>query len=216
MDAGSRVTLLLLALALAVQPWSVLAAIVLVTTRRGVVKEIAYTLGWVAALSAVAALTVAIAPSAATTASGGAVSAVEVGVGVVLAIVLLVRWRRPWEASPAAPAWMARLDAMPWVLAFVLGAFLPNYLVVVAAVDQLLQAGLSGTQLAAAAAAFVLVGSLGVAAPLGVLVVRRSQAARVYESWREWVVTHSRAVSYGTGALIAAVLVVKGVVGLVG
>ena len=37
------------------------------------------------------------------------------------------------------PAWMSKLDTMPVLLAFALGAFLPNYIVVVAAAGQVLQ-----------------------------------------------------------------------------
>jgi hypothetical protein len=39
MDAASMATLLLMALALAAQPWSVLAGIILVATRGGPAKE---------------------------------------------------------------------------------------------------------------------------------------------------------------------------------
>ena len=53
MDVASLLTLLLLAFALAAQPWSVLAGILLVTAERGVTKELFYVLGWVLALSAV-------------------------------------------------------------------------------------------------------------------------------------------------------------------
>lgn len=49
MDVASLATLLLMALVLAAQPWSVLAAIILVTTRGGVLKECAYAIGWIIA-----------------------------------------------------------------------------------------------------------------------------------------------------------------------
>jgi hypothetical protein len=58
--------------------------------------------------------------------------------------------------------------------------------------------------------AFVLVASLGVAAPLGVLVVRRDRAPEVYAGWRTWILANNRAVTYGMGAVVAVVLVVKG------
>ena len=52
MDLASVLTLALLALFLAVQPWSVLAAILLVTARGGLKKELAYVGGWVTILAA--------------------------------------------------------------------------------------------------------------------------------------------------------------------
>lgn len=54
MDFASLVTLLLLALALAIQPWSVLAAVLLVTSEGGVAKAVAFAAGWVLALTVVA------------------------------------------------------------------------------------------------------------------------------------------------------------------
>ena len=58
MDVASLLTLLLLALALAAQPWSVLAAVLLVAFEHGVPKTIAVA-GWVCAVAAVASAGVA-------------------------------------------------------------------------------------------------------------------------------------------------------------
>jgi threonine/homoserine/homoserine lactone efflux protein len=59
-DVASLLTLLVLALALAVQPWSVLAAVLLVASKGGVTKAMAYVAGWVLALMVVAIATVAL------------------------------------------------------------------------------------------------------------------------------------------------------------
>lgn len=101
------------------------------------------------------------------------------------------------------------------VLAFGLGAFLPTYAVVMAAVSEMLSSGLSQGALAAVAAGWVLLASTGVTAPLVVLVRDRERAAATYEAWRAWILGHSRAVLYGVGALVCVVLVVKGLVGLI-
>ncbi len=215
MDVASLATLLLMALVLAAQPWSVLAAIILVTTRGGVLKESAYAIGWIIALSVVLLLTIAFAPVDTTGKSSTTAAAViEIVLGLAALGVLAVRWRRPVAAKSGAPSWLARLDSMPWFFALVLGAFLPNYIVVVAAGNELMQAGLTGAGLAAAAVGFVLVASVGVAAPLGVLIFRHSRAEQIYASWREWILGHSRSVTYGTGLLVVVVLIGKGIVGL--
>ncbi len=210
MDAASFATLLLMALALAAQPWSVLAGIVLVATRGGVAKEIAYVAGWVLALSTVMAVTVAMSPDTPSTSNSSVAAGVEIALGLALAALLAVRWRRVAGTESPTPTWMGRLDSMPWILALVLGAFLPNYFVVVAAATEMLQLGLTGSSLAAAGVAFVIVASLGVAAPLGVLVVRRERAPEVYAGWRRWIQANNRTVTYGIGAVVALVLVVKG------
>jgi threonine/homoserine/homoserine lactone efflux protein len=215
-DLASLLTLVLLALFLAVQPWSVLAAILLVTARGGLKKELAFVSGWVAALAVVAAATVLLYPSVPKTSTASqAHAAVELVAGAFLAGWLLRRWRHPKDAgTDSQPSWMARLDTMPPLLAFGLGAFLPTYAVVVAAVSQLLTSGLTQASLLVAALAWVLLASAGVAAPLLVLVIDRDHAPETYQRWRAWITAHSRAVLYGVGAFVSLVLVVKGAVGL--
>jgi hypothetical protein len=210
MDAASLATLLLMALALAAQPWSVLAGIILVTARGGLAKEVAYVAGWILALSTVMAITVAMAPDTPSTSGSTLSASVEIALGLALGALLAVRWRRTAGTVAPTPSWMGRLDSMPWILALVLGAFLPNYFIVVAAATEMLQVGLSGGSLAAMAVAFVLVATIGVAAPLGVLVVRRERAPEVYAGWRTWILANNRSVTYGMGAIVAVVLILKG------
>jgi hypothetical protein len=218
LDVGSVLTLCALALALAVQPWSVLAAVLLLTAERGVSKEIAYVAGWVLALVAVSVVTLVAYPTVPKTASTStALSWVEIGAGVALGLWLFVRWQRLSTASSGSePKWLGRLDSMSPAPAFVLGAFLPNYVVVVAAIGEFMKAGLTNGQLALAALCFVVVASLGVAAPLLVLVLRPQDAAVINQRWRQWLVAHGKELVYAVGALVAVLLVVKGIVGLAG
>ena len=218
MDLASVLTLALLAVFLAVQPWSVLAAVLFATARGGLRKELAFVGGWVTALAAVAVATVLVYPGVPRTSSASrGHAAVELAAGLVLGGWLLMRWRHPKDpGTDRQPSWMGRLDAMsPW-LAFGLGAFLPTYAVVVAAVSEMLSSGLTRGWLLLVAVAWVLFASAGVASPLMVLVVDRDHAPETYQRWRWWIVEHSRAVLYGVGALVCLVLVGKGIAGLVG
>ena len=140
MDIASVLTLALLAFALAAQPWSVLASVLLVTSERGVAKVVSFVAGWLCALAVVAAVTLAVHPDGPRTASSSPVlSWVEVVAGAALGGYLLLRSRRPVKPGSAQePRWMQRLNTMSLASAFVLGAFLPNYVIVVAAVDELL------------------------------------------------------------------------------
>jgi len=108
MDVASLLTLLLLALALAVQPWSVLAAVLLVASEGGVAKTVAYVAGWVLALAAVAVATIALYPETPKVASGSPwTSWVQIASGVALGGWLLLRSRRHVAATsgtrPADP-----------------------------------------------------------------------------------------------------------------
>jgi hypothetical protein len=216
-DVASLLTLLLLALALAVQPWSVLAAVLLVASEGGVAKTMAYVAGWVLALTVVAIATVALYPSTPKVASSSPwVSWVQIVAGVALGGWLLVRSRRPpVTRSDAQPKWMGRLDSMTPAPAFVLGAFLPNYAIVVAAVGNVIQAGLPQARAAFVMAVFIVIASAGVAAPLLLMVIRRDDAPAIHQRWRVWLVTHGQALVRVVLALVAVVLVAKGTVGLV-
>lgn len=217
MTAASCITLVLMALALAAQPWSVLAGILLVTSTRGVLKETLFVLGWVGALSVVFAISVSLYPGTpGQSTSQTPLHIGEIVLGIVLGIMLLSRWRQPPLTERATePKWLAKLDDMSPPLALVLGAFLPNYVVVVAAAGQVLQLSYSTGVLVAIAIGFVLLASVGVAAPLGVRVFRARDAQSIYAGWREWLIANSRAVTYATGGVVAVVLVIKGIVGLV-
>jgi len=61
---------------------------------------------------------------------------------------------------------MVRLDSMSLAAAFVLGTFLPNYLIVVAAAGNVLQAGLPQARAIAVMLLFNIVASAGVGPPL--------------------------------------------------
>ena len=188
------------------------------TASGGVRKESAFVAGWVAALVAVAAVTVAVYPGVPRSSTTGQVEAgVELATGLVLAGWLLWRWRHPKEpGTQAQPSWMGRLDTMSPLLAFGLGAFLPTYAVVVAAVTEMISSGLSQGWLLVLALAWVVLASSGVAAPLLVLLRDREHAAETYQRWRTWIVANSRGILYSVGGVVCLVLVAKGVAGLLG
>jgi hypothetical protein len=223
LSVASALTLAVLALALATQPWSVLAAILLVASHRGVVKEVAYVVGWVLALTVVAIATVVLYPAKPKVASTSAVLAwIELAAGLVLVGWVLLRWRRPTPSTGSTgssgstePRWMGRVDTMRPLTAGALGAFLPNYVFVVAAVTNVLEIGLTRGAAATVMVAWVLVASLGVAAPLLVLLVRRDAAAMVFQGWRAWLLTHAQAVLLAVLGVVGVALAVKGLVGLV-
>lgn len=216
MNAAAWATLLLLAIALAIQPWSVLAAVLLVTSRQGVRKEVAYVLGWLLALSAVAIATVVLYPAKPKpTSTSAALSAIDLGAGVVLTVWAIVRWRRPVKpTSSEQPKWMSRIDTMSPALAMILGAFLPNYVLVAAAVTNVLELGLSQTSAALVIFGWVVIASLGVAAPLFVLLARPDSAAAIYAGWRAWLVANGQRVLVAVVGVIGVVLAAKGLAGL--
>jgi threonine/homoserine/homoserine lactone efflux protein len=165
-----------LAAGVAVSPLPIVAMILLLATSRGRADGLLFGVGWLVGLAVLGA--------------------------VVLALLLALRqWRaRPAEgAEPEMPRWMASLDRLRPGGALGLGALLSavnpkNGGLTIAAAATIAGAGLPGGEQAVVLAVFVLIGSLGVLAPLVVYLVAGENAARTLDTWRTWAATHNAAV----------------------
>jgi len=219
-------TLPLLASALAVQPWSVLAPVLLVTAEGGVAKTMAYVAGWVLALAATALATVSLYPETPKVASSSPwVTWVQLAAGVALGGWLLVGMRRPVAATSDAqgrgtqplssqPKWTARLESMTPPPAFAFGAFLLNHATVDPAIGNVVQAGLSQGWATVVLMIFIIVASAGVSAPLLALVFGRQDAPGISRVAHLRVEDGHRLLTV-VRAVVAVVLITNGIVGLV-
>ena len=207
-----------LSLGLALQPWSILAAVLLAASERGRLKSLLFLAGWLAALAVVAVAAVLLGRGNTRSSPSRGLAWLEILVGVALGCWLLLRARAARGArtapDPPEPRWMAGIDSSRPAFAFVLGGFLPNYLLMVAAVAELVQLNLAATALWLWTTAFVMVASLGVATPPVLLLVRGEHARTSQEHWRVWLVAHSTVLLRAVAALLAALLVLKGLVTL--
>jgi threonine/homoserine/homoserine lactone efflux protein len=157
-------------------PMPIVAMILLLATPRGRANGLLFGVGWLVGVAVLGA--------------------------VVLALLLALRqWRaRPAEgAEPEMPRWIASLDRLRPGGALGLGALLSavnpkNGGLTIAAAATIAGAGLPGGDQAVVLAVFVLIGSLGVLAPLVVYLVAGENAARTLDTWRTWAATHNAAV----------------------
>ncbi|MEU5877544.1 GAP family protein [Spirillospora sp. NPDC047279] len=214
MELSSFALLFALALGLALRPLSLLAAVLFAAAKGGMIKLTAFVAGWMAALTAVGAAGALLLPEASTERTSAAHPGADVALGVLLAAFLIWRWRKSGATTATTPRWVARIDTMPPIVALGLGVLMPSYLLAAAAVNQLLQAGLTGWALASTIAAFVVVASFGVALPLLIALAKPDRAPDIHQRWQEWLLTNLRLVAYSTTALLAALLVAKGTLGL--
>ncbi|MFC4909533.1 GAP family protein [Actinomadura gamaensis] len=218
MEFEALVVLALLALALTLKPWPILTGILLAAARRGRLKATAFLAGWVTALALVGALAVQMLPAYHSTRHRSTITpyaGMDLALGLVLAFAMAWGWRRPRAESERTPGWVRKIDSMSALVAFVLGVFMPSYLLIAAAVNQLLLTGWSGAGKVVVMLLFVVVASAGVALPVVLPLVRPDDAAAITERWREWLLANRRALGYSMTALIAALLVAKGLLGLV-
>ena len=139
-------SLVLIGLGIALEPFPLTAFILLLGSRQGTRKGLAFVLGWLACLVVVVAavvLTTQGKPPAPNTAPSTAALAVKLALGVALVLYAWLRWRRI-GAPRKPPTWMARLDGVSLWAAAGLASFLQPWALVAAGAATITQAKLSG------------------------------------------------------------------------
>jgi threonine/homoserine/homoserine lactone efflux protein len=124
--------LLLIGLAIALEPFPLTAFILILSAERGIWKGLAFILGWLACLVVVigaVVLATGNSPPKPQTAPSTAVIAIKLALGVVL-ILTAERQRRRMGRPRKPPAWMARLDRLSLLAAAGLAAFLQPWTLV--------------------------------------------------------------------------------------
>ena len=188
----------------AVSPLPIVAVILLLATPHGRRAGTAFAVGWLVGLAALGALVLGIAgPSNAATDSGPATWTgwLKLALGLLLLAFAIKQWRsRPrGSTEPSTPKWMASIDTLGAGKALGLGAALAaanpkNAPLTIAAAASIAATGVSTAEQWVALAVFVLVGSLGVLAPLAVVVATGERATVTLESWRQWFVGNNTAI----------------------
>jgi threonine/homoserine/homoserine lactone efflux protein len=188
----------------AVSPLPIVAVILLLATPHGHRTGTAFAVGWLVGLAALGAIVLGIAdPANAATDSGPAswTGWLKLALGVLLLAFAVKQWRgRPRGSDePSTPKWMASIDTLGTGKAFGLGALLAaanpkNAPLTVAAAASIAGTGVSGVDQWVALAVFVVVASLGVLAPLAVVVLTGERATATLESWRKWFVGNNTAI----------------------
>jgi hypothetical protein len=193
-----------LAAGVAVSPLPIVAMILVLATPRGRTNGILFGAGWLAGLAVLGAVVLALAGPA-DASEGGEPAAWTGWLKLLLGLLALGLAARQWRGRPAPgvepkmPGWVASIDRLKPGGALGLGALLSsvnpkNGGLTIAAAATIAGAGLAGGEQAVVLAVFVLIGSIGVLAPLMVYLVAGEGAARTLESWKTWATTHNAAV----------------------
>jgi hypothetical protein len=200
---------------MALQPLPVLALVLLLSTEGGVRKGWAFLFGEFLIMFAIAAATIALHDQTSPHSASGPASWVTLASGLILFGTGGV-WalRLHHGIAPKRPAWMAKLDRMqPWP-AFLLGMFLPTYLIAVA-----VGAHIVGTHPGTAAAVagvlvFLVVGMSTVYTPvlLAQILPERSEPLRVL--LRAWLERYWSGVAAALLLVVGALLLAKGLIAL--
>lgn len=201
--------------AIMISPIPLAGLIVVITSKGGSVKSVAYGMGFFAALWLTAFLLaclgqkmIPVSASAGTPSSWGLL--IHGALGATLLIVgcvaLIKRFNR--TLPPVEPKWMKTLDSASMLPVFGLGGLLAlvnpkNLPLIISATVDYAQANLSMVQLAIVVTALATVGSLLIILPIVFVHLAPKPSAKLFDKARPWLVAHNT-------ILLAAICLIVG------
>jgi hypothetical protein len=218
-------TVLPLAVAIAIFPVPVIAAVLLIRSDGGRMKGLAFAVAWCGGLLAVGAAALLLADGA--DASEGDepatwVSVTLLGLGVAFLLAALKKWRgRPRSGEePSAPGWMRKIDEFTMAKAalsgFALTALNPkNVALVAAAAAEIAAFGLQAGAQVTALLAFVGLASLGVLGPLALSVVAPVRSRGWLGGLQGWMARNDAVIMAVLLTFIGAKLIGDAVIGFI-
>jgi hypothetical protein len=213
-----------LAIGIAISPLPIIAIILMLITPKARSNGLAFLAGWLLGLAIVGTIVLIVANTSEVATSSGpsrTVSAIKLVLGLLL---LVAAWRqlgkRPQPGAEAPmPKWMTALDTFTPTRSLAIGALLSgvnpkNLILNATAAAGIAQSGLSGPQQAVVLLLLVIIGSLGIAAPVGVYFAMGDKAAPVLNGWKTWLATNNATVMVVLFVVFGVTLIGKGIAGL--
>jgi hypothetical protein len=212
------------AVVVTVSPINIIAAILLLFSKRPVMNATSYLVGFAvgvaALLGGITAVAGAINLSAGSDRSRGA-SALLLVLGVYLVVVAARKFRnRPGPDQDAAlPKWMDGIEGFAvdksLVVGLAVGALNPkNIAVGLAAAVTIASAGLPPGQQIGVIAIYVVIASLGVAAPIVAVLMLGERSKGVLDGWKAWLARNNAAMLAVIFLLFGVILIGKGIGGV--
>ena len=217
--------LLPLAVGVAVSPVPIIAVILMLLAPRAGGTSAGFLAGWVLGI-VVATVVFTVVAASTDLGDPGNPSALASWVKLILGVLLVALAVRDLRAKPAAdgkpalPKWMSAIEAMtpPRAagLAFLLAAVNPKNLAMCVAAGVAIAGGsLSGSGTAVAVAVFTVLAACTVAAPVLAYAVAADRMRGPLDRLRGWLERHNSAVMGVLLLVLGAVLIGKGIGGLV-
>lgn len=211
--------LLPLAVGVAVSPIPIIAAILMLLSKRAGTTSVGFAIGWLAGIVVATTIFVAL---AGTISSSDGPSTTSSLIKIVLGVLLLAVGVRQWRGRTgehAIPKWMTAIDdltaAKGFGLAFALAAINPkNLLMCVAAGVTIGGASLSVGQQVGAVAVFTVIAASTVAIPVIGYLVAAQRLRAPLDALKQWLQTNNAIVMAVLILVIGIVLIGKGIGGL--
>ncbi len=196
--------LLPLAVGVALSPMPIVAVVLMLVGARARSNGPAFIVGWVLGIGIVGTIVLLVAgPSAAD--DSGQPATWASWLKLVLGVLLVLLAIRQWQGKPTAsdevptPKWMGAIDGFTPVKALAVGAFLSginpkNLLLIIGAATTLGQTGLSAGDQAIAWLVFIVIASIGVAAPVVIYFALGDRAPVLLGRLQRWMIHNNAAI----------------------
>ncbi|MEV7961019.1 GAP family protein [Oerskovia paurometabola] len=212
-----------IAVGVLISPMPIVAVVLMLVSRKAKANGFSFLLGWIVGIAALGSIVLLVAGAATPDASGPPAwaSVVKIVLGVLLLLLAVSQWRgRPREgASPQQPRWMSAIDTFTPVKAFglavLLGAVNPkNLLLVVSGAAAIAAATPETSEQLGALAVFVVVASLGVAAPVAIYLAMGSRAATLLDGLKAWMIQNNAVIMAVLLLVLGAKMIGDGITAL--
>ncbi len=210
-----------LAIGIAISPVPIIAVILMLFSARARTNGPAFLLGWVAGLTAVVVIVLAVAdPADAGTDedTSDLVSWFKVLAGLTLIFLGYRQWQgRPKAGEePETPGWMSTIDDFTPVKALGMGVLLSainpkNLLLAVAAAGAMAQLNLSGGDTVGAVIVFVLIASVSIAGPVLLYLLGGEGVRHWLDELKEWLNENNATVMAVLLVIIGFVILGQGI-----
>jgi threonine/homoserine/homoserine lactone efflux protein len=209
-----------IAIGVAISPIPIIAVVLMLSTPKGKGNGLAFLVGWLLGLVLVGVTVLLVADPAGASEDGG--PATWVGwlllvLGLLAVLIGIRSWRgRPQgDEEPPMPKWMSAIDQFTagksLGLGFLLAALNPkNLTLTLAAAASIAAAGLSSTDSYIVLAVFVVIGTIGLAIPIGIYFLGGDTAAGTLADLRHWLAINNATIMAVLMVVIGAKLIGSG------
>jgi threonine/homoserine/homoserine lactone efflux protein len=213
-----------LALVVALSPVPIIAIVLMLATPRARANGVAFMIGWLGGLTIVGVIVLLV--SGAIDASDDSEPATWVSILVlVLGLALVALAFKQWRGRPrgdeekALPKWMTTIDSFTPPKALGFGALLSgvnpkNLMLTVAASAAIAGTGIDPAQETIALAIFILIGTLGVGAPVVMYLVLGERSRKLLDDVKSWMAANNTVIMAVISLVIGVKLVGDGIAGL--
>ncbi len=201
------------AIGIAISPIPIVAIVLMLGTENAKSDSLSFLAGWIVAMAAAGAILLAVVGSSNPTDNGAPAdwsSTLKLVLGIVLLGLAAKQWRnRPGPGEDAAmPKWMDAVEGFTPVKSAGLGVVVSvvnpkNLILVIGGATAISQTNVSGGDQAIAWAVFILIATIGVAAPVVLYFAMGDKAEATLDDLKGWMARHN-------GAIMAVIFVVIG------